>query len=111
MSTRFFYDHAGWAYDPQTETPEQGRTRGARRLAAAERLARYRDLSFRWENELGWIDHVTEFDCYDVEPTTCEVCICFDEDGEVLASLGCIDDATPEYRRVVEAELALEVLS
>ena len=27
---------------------------------------------------------------------------------ELVQSLGCIDDATREYRRVVEAELALE---
>lgn len=23
---QFFYDHAGYSYDPKTETPEQGRT-------------------------------------------------------------------------------------
>ena len=29
---QFFYDHAGWSYDPKTETPEQGRERCAKDL-------------------------------------------------------------------------------
>lgn len=108
-AAEFFYQHAGWGYNPTTETPEEGRRAGAEALADAERWARETGVWFRWESELGWIDHVAEYDTYDAEPETCEACIAYDEDGEVVASLGCIDDATPQYRRVVEAELALEV--
>ena len=32
----FFYENAGYSYDPKTETPEQGRIRCARDLADAE---------------------------------------------------------------------------
>jgi hypothetical protein len=110
MSEQFFYDHAGWGYHPDKETPEEGRRRGARALVEAERYARDHDWWYRWDSELGMIDHVTEFVCYDTEPETCESCALYAEDGELLGSLGCIDDATPEYRRVVEAELALEAM-
>jgi hypothetical protein len=56
-------------------------------------------------------DHKAEYDCYaDGGPTTCETCTCYGADGAILASLSCIDDATPEYRRVVEAELASEAM-
>lgn len=39
------------------------------------------------------------------EPEVCEQCIVFSESGEVLASLGCIDDASDDYRRQIESEL------
>jgi hypothetical protein len=37
-ATRFFYAHAGWAYNPATETKQQGRWRCARELAHACRV-------------------------------------------------------------------------
>ena len=104
---KFFMVHAGWSYDPKIETPEEGRKRSAQKLAEAERWAKDEGISFVWEDD--WeIDHLKEYDCYDEEPTTCETCSAYDADGTCVAALGCIDDATPEYRRVIEAELAWE---
>jgi hypothetical protein len=106
----FFANHAGWSYSPATETASEGRWRSARALARAESWAKAEDIDFDWYDD--WmVDHAKEYDCYsgDAGPATCEVCVAKKGD-EVLASLGCIDDASPEYRRVVEAELADEAL-
>jgi hypothetical protein len=103
----FFYQHAGWSYHPTTETAEQGRRRSAATLATAEVWARDNGIEFEWEDD-ETINHMREFDCYDVEPQTCETCIARNADGDVVASLGCIDDADTDYRRVVQAELAYE---
>lgn len=67
------------------------------------------EFEFEWVDDWEIISHVDEYDCYDEEPTTCEGCICR-LGGEVLASLWCIDDATDEYRRLIESELADEAL-
>lgn len=40
---QFFYDHAGYGYNPATETAEQGRENTARGLARAELYAREHD--------------------------------------------------------------------
>lgn len=65
---------------------------------------------FEWVDDWEIGNHYHFFgECYvDGEPTTCEGCICRGEDGEVLASLWCIDEADDEYRKVVESELAAE---
>lgn len=105
---RFFMAHACSSFDPETENEEEGRLR-AQALAAAEKWAAENHVTFNWEDDWEITSHVDEF-CY--EPSTCEMCAAVSMDtGAVLASLSCIDDATPEYRRVVEAELALEALS
>ena len=82
-------------------------------LAVAEVLAA-RGWRVVWEDD--W-DVGSHRDFYgpdsayaDREPDTCETAALVDESGDVLASLGCIDDATDEYRRVVAAELAAEAL-
>jgi hypothetical protein len=105
----FFYNHAGWCYDPATETAEEGRWRCARALAGAEAWAKSEGLDFSWVDDWG-VDHEKEYECYsDGGPTTCETCHC--EKGDVLlASLSCVDDADANYRRVIEAELADEAL-
>lgn len=109
---QFFYDNAGYSWDPNTETREEGRIRCAKELALAEAYAKRHDWSVVWEPD--WeIGNHQEFyggDLRDGEPATCEVATLYDEHGECLASLGCIDDATDEYRRVVAAQLALGVL-
>jgi hypothetical protein len=104
----FFYEHAGYSYNTAIETPEQGRRRTAQALADAELWAHEAGYSVDWEDDWDVTDHVAEYDTYDTEPATCEQATMHDPDGAVVASLGCIDDATDEYRRVVEAELALE---
>jgi hypothetical protein len=107
---RFFYSNAGYSYDPKTETRNQGRWRCARSLAKAEQEAKQRGFEFQWQDDWTIADHVKEFDTYTEQPSTCETCLCLDEQGNVLASLGCIDDASNAYRRVIEAELASEAI-
>jgi hypothetical protein len=107
----FFLKHAGYSYDPQTETPLQGRIRCAKTLAAAERRAHDAGCSFEWR-----VDDIDSSDFDDSpEPWALWVCIARDANGNVFASLGGVDfgrDKEPwgdPYRRVVEAELAAEL--
>lgn len=107
---QFFFDHAGWSHDPLTESPREGRARCAQALAAAEVWARYNGYGVEWEDD-GDGDHSyldqPEFAGQDI--WTCEHAGIYNEDGNMLAGIGCVDNATPEYRRVVAAELALEL--
>ena len=65
-------------------------------------------FTITWEDDWS-VDHVAEYDCYtDGGPSTCEGCIVRSANGDVLASLWCIDDADDDYRRQVEAELVDE---
>lgn len=112
-AVQFFYEHAGYNWQPDTETQEEGRMRCARQMAQAEEWAKEYGYTVEWSDDW-WIDregHQREFDCYDEGgPQTCEVAVLINAGGDDVASLGCIDDATPEYKRVIEAELALEVM-
>jgi hypothetical protein len=110
---RFFSAHAGYSYDPAKETKTQGRWRCARRLALAERHAQNVGLSFHW-----FIDpDSTSAEWSDERPAWRQWCCqATDQKDNVVASLSAIDfgrKGTPygdPYKRVVEAELALEVL-
>lgn len=105
---QFHYEHGGYCYDPATERPEDGRARCALAAAGAEAWAREQGIEFRWEDDWNIGDHAAEFDCCeDGGPDTCEMCAAYLGDT-LLACLGCIDDASDEYRRVVEADLAIE---
>jgi hypothetical protein len=108
----FFLKHAGYSYDPKTETPKAGRSRCARQLAKAERDARALGFTFQWSDDLP-MNHFAEYgEAYaNGEPESCESCLCFNADNQLVASLGCIDGATREHRRVVEAGLAMEALA
>lgn len=103
QAVEFFREHAGLSYRPAVETPEQGRERGARELARAERWAKDQGIRFAWAD-----DYHDERPDY--TPQTCEYVVALDEDGNNLTGLGCIDDADDDYRRVIEAELALEAM-
>lgn len=115
----FFFEYGGYNYDPKTETAQQGRIRCARAMAHAEQTATNMGWRFEWdydtdnyERSLG--DH--EYWCKDAKngiEHEHEIlwCQCQDKDGDVLASLGAIIDPSTSYRRVVEAELALEAES
>lgn len=103
-SGQFFYDHAGYGYDPATETPEQGRKRCARELAAAEAERTERGWWVEWTHDQdsgygGWYTATL----YHAAPLTGE--------RTALTSCGAVDagDGDP-YRRVVVAELAREAL-
>jgi len=89
----FFLKHAGFSYNPATETRQQAKRRCAKEMAAAERKGRDIGLRFLW---------MPDWD----EPGS-EVCEAYLE-SELKACLCGIEGATPEYRRVIEAELAME---
>lgn len=117
IPTKFFYEHAGYSYDPATETQDQGRQRGARILARAERKARQQGYYFVWgydgRDSSEWIANNTDGG-QNRNPWPTWQCLAYDANGHVVASLHGIDfgrDREPwgdPYRRVVEAELALE---
>lgn len=120
---RFFYEHAGWSYHPETETPDMGRARGARRLAAAEQWAEDEGLEYVWEGDpdCGPDDFDFPEDKAHVAEYGAVGCILYrpcDEHGtdckhaERLASLWGITESLnnaerDNYRRVIQAELAL----
>lgn len=107
----FFYEHAGWGYNPAVETPEEGKLRSAKALVAAEKWAKQAGYKVVREDDWAVGNHVHEFpDAYDTEPETCETFILMTPDGDVAGTLGCVDDADEDYARVVSAELALEVM-
>lgn len=111
----FFYANAGSSHNPLTETPEQGRARGARQLAQAEARASALGYEFNWVSDVegcsGCDCGNEECDCFSGNLHEVLGCIAVDADGEEKASLWGICGATREYRRVVEAELALEALA
>lgn len=112
-SVRFYFDHAGYSYTSEA-TRDTERMEGARRLAEAAEDAHAAGCSFDWD-----IDPYTDSSEWSDDPEPWEqwCCVMRDSDGTVLASLYGIDfgrDGSPwsdPYRRVVEAELALEALS
>lgn len=117
-ATSFFYEHAPTSHNPAEETEEEGRMRGARDLANAEEIARREGWSFGWEtDDVTSADHSDESDPYPLWVGSLRL----DEDDEVsVIDIGGVDfgrDNTPDsdesknYRRVVEAQLALEYLS
>lgn len=115
----FFFEHAGYSYDPKTETAEQGRIKGAKLLAKAEQHATDNLWECRWEidNDIPYEDALGDhaYWCDDQKngiEHEHEIWYCMLTDGKdnVLGSLGAIIDPSREYRRVVEAELALEAM-
>ena len=111
---QFFFDNAGYSWNPDSESQQQGRTRTAQALARAEQYARNLGWSYEWSDDWGVGSHKKYYgagSAYDEhEPNSCEQCLLFDEEHHVMESLGCIDDADSAYRRVIEAELALAAL-
>jgi hypothetical protein len=122
----FFYENAGYGYNPSFETEEQGRQRGAESLAKAEQWAKDEELEYVWVDD----PHISE-DYFEFEADKQHVrehgavgCIlyrpCPDhgtdcKHAEQLASLWGITESLDNrerdaYRRVVEAELALEAM-
>lgn len=75
-------------------------------LARAEAYARAHDWTYEWEyDDTPWECDCGERDC---QPNEVLGCILQDEHGNPLGSLWGIGDPDRHYRRVVEAELALE---
>lgn len=120
-SESFFFRNAGHSYDPSRETKRTGRIRYARELARAENEAKVRGWSVLWEDEidvdLSWcecetdgVEHEHEVLCAILYGEDWTNTLKSRRDMKVLGSLGNIVDADRNYRRVVEAELALEAL-
>lgn len=118
---QFFMKHAGYSYDPKTETPMQGRIKCARELAKAERAARDGGFSYQWEIDTGrtsadWIE-AGQDGSHGHSPWGTWQCSMYDAQGRTVAGLCGIDfgrDKEPwgdPYRRVVEAELAIDGLT
>lgn len=105
---QFFYDNAGYSYDPATESREEGRARCARALAAAEDYGRRHG----WRVEYDEDPDVMEDDVDSVgmvargEAVNLTVTL-RDADGEFLGSLAGVvvpNDQDP-YLRAVAAQL------
>lgn len=97
---RFMREHAGYSYRPSIETESEGRVRCCLELARAEHALAQAPVYVEWTDDP---------DSYQEEGPHWVACL-YDSAGELLGSLGGID--APEgdpYRRVVEAELALQV--
>ena len=114
----FFYAQAWSSYDPRVQTEVNGRLLGAIALATAERWARTKGSYYIWDND-------EPAECQDEEgnweshPAVSCLMMQHSEDPSerphVLYSLGAIVESSDRrerdaYRRVVEAELALEVM-
>ena len=109
----FFREHAGFSYDPATETIDEGKNRCAYELAQAEAWARDAGCSFGWLID----ESCNSSEFSDDEPAwALWVCDMYDENGAHITCLGGIDfgrEGHPwgePYKRVVEAELALEAM-
>lgn len=107
----FFYEHAGYGYDPAKETPEQGRQNCAEMLADAEMYALNHGYTFEWT-----IDEDSDSsDFCEGEPYPLWICQMFDSNGWSAGHLCGIDlgsDGSPHnnhYVRVIEAELAADI--
>jgi len=106
---QFFYDHAGWSYNRGTETPEEGRARGARKLAAAERRLKdgpyyvnYKPDDQPWNGDEPYDGPLWIATLWSVAGST---------SGEVLGAIGSVPaELGDPYMRVIAAELADEHL-
>lgn len=118
-AVRFFYEHAGYARSPG-ETIEAAKWGTATALADAEARASRAGVSFAWEvdpftTSADWIAGRQDGGKYRNPWSTWSV-VLRAPDGTVLDSLGGVDfgrDGEPwgdPYRRVCEAEMALEAL-
>ena len=107
--TRFFFENAGYSYDPKRETPQQGKLRCARQLAAAERW-----LSEQPGHEIEWAvdDHPDRSGIdHDGPLYGCIVTLASEEQASLWGiDLGPEGDLSDPYARVVVAELASELM-
>lgn len=104
---QFFYDQAGYSYDPKTETQEQGRIKCAKRLAQVESFAKSKGIRYYWrrDQEIDSRDFSDEKPFYPLYECSAEL------NGESIGGLCGIDfgrgnkPTGQPYKRVVEAEI------
>jgi len=105
----FFLSHAGYSYNPETQTPAQGRAQCAKALAQAEAKATEAGLRTIWA-----IDEDTNSLDFTDESYPLYRCCLVRGENEIVQSLHGVDfgpDVQPwgtPYARVLAAELALE---
>lgn len=123
---QFFYENAGYSYDPATQTPEHGRADCAAKLAAAEAEASSRGYWFIWDTDSNntsadWID-ANEDGGANCDPWITWQCAIVEHvpgcgQPRTLGSICGVDfgrdgsPATSEYSRVIQAELAHEAIT
>lgn len=103
----FFYEHAGYSYDPAKETAEHGRNRMAHTLATAEE---------RLKSGPYYVDHIPDDMPWDgdtpYDGPLWIVRLWSVADSDTPELLGCLGGVACEsdspYMRVVAAELAAE---
>jgi hypothetical protein len=106
----FYYEHAGWSFDPALETSGSGRTRNAILLAQAAEWLAESDAEVHWMP-----DDDQEAARGDGEEGTLWVAVLYNGGQHVLASLGGVGFSSgapwgAPHAKVVEAELAVEAL-
>jgi hypothetical protein len=107
---KFFYEHAGYSFNPATETEEEGRMAGARALAEAEGRVKAGPYFFTeepddqpWDGDFPYDGPLWHVALLSVEGATGATCVAG------IGGVACELDS--DYMRVVRAELALEHLS
>lgn len=108
---QFFYDHAGFSYDPATETAEQGHQRTARNLAGAERWARANGYELVVEDEPNYASAADEqVERIEAGESVYVGARLVSAEGTTVAALGGIEveGYDDPYLRAVGAELADE---
>jgi hypothetical protein len=111
-AVRFFFSNAGYSWNPSTENRTQGRWKCAREMAQAERAAIDCGMRFEWSADgltnREWTNEGEEYGTWQ--------CLAYDAAGGCVASLCGIDFGNggepwgDNYKRVVEAELAMEAI-
>lgn len=108
---QFFYDEAGYSRAAD-QTEEEGHMETARVLAHAERYAREHSWYVNWISDqgscIGCECGSADCACSTGEPHDVFVALLYNENDELMESLGGICQPTAQYRRVIAAELALE---
>lgn len=107
---QFFYDNAGYSYDPKTQTWEEGRIECAKHLAAVENHVKQSRIRFEWR-----VDQLCDSSEFSDEKPYYSLYECTAlKNGKGIGSLGGIDFGrgntyrSQPYKRVVEAEIACE---
>jgi len=112
LAAAFFRDNAGFAYNPKTETSDEGKVRHARELAVAEmEIQKNSNYRYEWAVDPGMDS--SDFETDEKKRPHRLWCVTLYRRHESIDHLGGVDfgaNGSPKkdsYRRVVEAEIAL----
>jgi hypothetical protein len=102
----FFKKHGGYSTRPG-ETKKKAIQNSAERLARAEQYGTDMGWTVTWDYDQ---EEYQLEDAEEAPPSEVLVAVLRNSDGSVIGSLGGIGDPDDNYKRVVEAELALEAM-